>query len=136
MNLIDKEKQKRKKVLFDYLLSYNSIKTFNEIANDFLVLTEQEANELAKERILSSAWAFNIEFLFQYFSIEDSPMNRKCISNMIENFCELSNDIILALIEDKEKFISDALRADGRGFFIATYDGIEISHKNYLIYKI
>ena len=89
--------------------------------NDYLVLTDSEADEEAKRYILDSVWAFKPSFLssFTGFDIE--------VFEAIQNNgrCESNNDAILSMIKDEDDFVSDAISADGRGHFISSYDGNE-----------
>jgi hypothetical protein len=47
----------------------------------------------------------------------------KCIQEKYEN----GNDALLKLIDDIDKFVEDAIRHDGRGHFLSSYDGNEMS---------
>lgn len=91
--------------------------------NDYLVLTDSEADEKAEEYIKDSLWAFNSDFIINHSAL---PYEAK---EMIKSFqrdkCEGANDTIEALIEDMDKFVSDAISADGRGHFMSSYDGEE-----------
>jgi hypothetical protein len=107
----------------------------NNYDNDYLILTDEEADEKASEYILDSVWAFTPSFLssFTGFDIE--------IFESIQNNgrCESNNSAILTLIEDKEDFVSDAISADGRGHFLSSYDGNEneekVNETTYFIYR-
>ena len=50
-----------------------------------------------------------------------------------------ANDTILALIDDFDEFVSDAISADGRGRFLSYYDGEEneevVNGETYFIYR-
>ena len=104
--------------------------------NDYLVLTDEEADEKAKEYILDSVWAFTPSFLasFTGFDIE--------VFEAIQNNgrCESNNAAILSMIEDEDDFVSDAISADGRGHFMSTYDGEEneeeVNGETFYIYRI
>lgn len=91
--------------------------------NKYIVLTDEEANEKVAEYIKDSLWAFNADFIINHSKL---PYKAK---EMVESFqvekCESANDTIEALIEDIDEFIEDAVRADGRGHFMNTYDGRE-----------
>jgi len=86
---------------------------------DWLCLTDTEADELAKEMILDSVWAFNTDFLASH-----SDVNIKVFEQLRE-LCEDSNDAILSLIKDVDHFVNDAIACDGRGHFISSWDGEE-----------
>jgi len=100
--------------------------TFKAEGGEYLVLTDSEADEKATEQIKESVWAFNTSFILGEcgldFSGEDS------LKRMQENSCEDANDFMLSLIERTcglSSFVSSAISADGRGHFLATYDGDE-----------
>lgn len=90
---------------------------------EYLVLTEKEADEMASERIQESVWAFNTDFIIAHSNL---PSEAK---EMIESFqrtkCDGANDTIVALINDMDDFVTDAISADGRGHFLAGYDNEE-----------
>lgn len=87
---------------------------------EYIVLNDSEADEKAKEYILDSLWAFVPSFLAAHISDVSEEMIKK-----IQENCENANPVILKLLDDKEHFIQDALRSDGRGHFLNTYDGEE-----------
>lgn len=92
--------------------------------NDYLVLTDKEADEKAAKYIKDSLWAFNAEFLAAQ---TDLPV--EVFTAIIENGkCESNNDVMEQIINksgDMEEFISSAISADGRGHFMSSYDGNE-----------
>ena len=105
---------------------------------DYLVLTDEEADEKAKEYILDSVWAFNYSFLCAHSgAIAEIP--EKEYIEMAGKLCESFNKAVLAMIPDKEHFIKDAIMADGRGHFLSPYDGneneIKVGKEYYFIYR-
>jgi len=89
------------------------------------VLTDEEADEQAREYILDTCWAFNASFLCSHMET-DVPQD------MIEAYqekCEGANEGILGMIKDKDEFVEDAIHWDGRGHFMSSYDGEEIELK-------
>ena len=54
--------------------------------------------------------------------------------------CESNNNAILSMINDEQSFIDEAIRQDGRGHFMNTYDGCEneetVNGTTYYIYRI
>ena len=93
--------------------------------SEYLVLTEDEADWLAAERIKESLWAFNAEFISSHtkHGLDDDQI--EAFKQMQGKLCENANSIVEALIEDLDHFIEDAIRCDGRGHFISSYDGAE-----------
>jgi hypothetical protein len=107
--------------------------TFRDGKGEYLVLTDEEADEKAKEYILDSVWAFNANFLAAHCLegiglevIEAIQANERCESN---------NKALLALIEDVDHFLDDAIKADGRGHFLSSYDGEENEAGEFYIYR-
>lgn len=105
---------------------------------DYLVLTDDEADKLAKEYILDTAWAFRYEFLCAHSdAIAEIP--KKEYEDMAGKLCESFNKAVLAMIDDKEHFVKDAILSDGRGHFLSQYDGeeneIKINGTYYFIYR-
>jgi len=104
------------------------------IDEDWVCLSDEEADERAEEYILDSVWAFNTDFLASH-----SNVNIKVFEQLRE-LCEDSNDTILSLIKDQDHFVEDAINCDGRGHFISGYDGVEheqyINNNFYYCYRI
>lgn len=101
---------------------------------EYLILTDREANEKAKEYILDTAWAFNKSFLNSY-SEAISEMDEKTY-RIIQEGCESSNKAILAMINNEDYFVEDAIASDGRGHFLSSYDGEENEQGEYFVYRI
>lgn len=134
MNTQEKEELKRKKAIVQFLFNNGDEVGFDEIEEmaenefetphgDYLVLTDEEADEKAKEDIEESVWAFNKSFLDGH-SEAISEMDEETFSKIREG-CERSNKAIMAMINDLEDFKQDAINADGRGHFLNRYDGEE-----------
>jgi hypothetical protein len=104
--------------------------------NDYLVLTDEEADAKAKEYILDSAWAFMPSFLADVTGINYQVF--KAIQN--NGKCESNNDAILSTIDDKQYFVDQAISADGRGHFMSSYDGNEdeetVNGETFYIYRL
>ena len=109
---------------------------YTEIDDDYSVCTDEEAGEAAKEYIKESVWAFNAEFIISHSKL---PYEAVEMVQAFQEKCEDANDTILALIEDFDKFVSDAISADGRGHFLSSYDGEEneetVNGETYYIYR-
>lgn len=101
--------------------------TINIDGDEYLMLSDDEANMRARREIRDSLWAFLSSFIRSHSSV-DIP--EKYIEKMQSEMCEQCNEIIYGLIKDNfDEFVEDAIDADGRGHFIATYDGKEIELK-------
>lgn len=95
---------------------------------EYLVLTDEEADEEAKEYIENSLWAFNPSFLCDALGLPH--LAEEMISGFCEAKCEDANDTILAMLGGKysrnfEALVEDAINTDGRGHFMNSYDGNE-----------
>jgi hypothetical protein len=107
--------------------------------NDYLVLTDEEADEKAKEYIKETLWAFNASFI-----AGEVDLDEEIIQAIHDNGkCEGNNDTIYNLIQklgDFDSFVEEAIRADGRGHFMSSYDGNEneeeVNGTTYYIYRI
>lgn len=108
---------------------------FEHDGEEFLVLSDDEADERVREYILGSVWAFRSEFLAGHLK---DGVDQEVIELIQSNGkCESNNSAILSLIEDIDHFVKDAILADGRGHFLASYDGDEIElNQGYYAYRI
>lgn len=91
---------------------------------EWMVLYDDQANELACQLILDSLWAFNPSFLAGATGIDEVVLQ-----DLIDNGrCEDNNAAVTALIKGTcglDTFVDKALSADGRGHFISGYDSEE-----------
>ena len=90
---------------------------------EYLVLLDDEADENVREYIEQSVWAFNPSFIIDHSKLPYDAIDM--IKSFQEQHCEGANETIMALIEDFDEFVSDAISADGRGHFLSHYDGEE-----------
>jgi hypothetical protein len=100
--------------------------TFDAPGGEYMVLTDEEADQKAADYIRESAWAFNANFIIGECGLDFS--GEKSLKQMQEKSCEGANDFIVSLIEKTcgmASFIESAISADGRGHFLNTYDGNE-----------
>ena len=104
---------------------------------EYLVLTDEEADEHVENYILDDLWAFRAKFI-----IDECGLDVACIDSlrkMQETCYESCNDLIRALIDSTcgiDTFIYDAVACDGRGHFLASYDGHENETEHFYIYRI
>lgn len=142
-----KEKALRKYLLDDNKLTSDELKEsvieecgynnemykVDSLDTDFYVLTDDEADEKAKEYILDTAWAFNSWFLQSHTGVDSE------IFELLQDKCESANEPIRAMIKDEDEFVADAIGADGRGHFISCYDGqeheVSLNDETFYIYK-
>ena len=93
---------------------------------EWVIMDEDTADKQAREYILDSVWAFNMDFLSSHLKIETSPRIKKSLTLLCETLCEDANDILLALIKDEDRFVQEAIALDGRAHFMSAYDGKEV----------
>ena len=105
------------------------------IGEDYLVLTDEEADEKAYEYIADNVWAFKPSFLSSYTGIDE-----EVFKVLQENRNEDANAPITSMIEDFDEFVGDAVRTDGRGHFLASYDfneyEVTVNDTTYYIYRV
>ena len=108
---------------------------FEAEGGDWLVLSDQEADERVQEQLKESLWTFRAEFIASHSRNGLSDECIKALKKMQGELCESANPIIEALIEDLDAFYAYALESDGRGHFLSSYDGEEIEAGEYFIYR-
>ncbi len=102
---------------------------------EYLVLTKEEADNAVKDNIEESVWAFNANFILDHTSIEWNARIEKSLKRMQEELSEDANELLKAMISDFDEFVEDAIESDGRGHFLAGYDGEENEQDEYFIYR-
>lgn len=110
---------------------------YTEIDDDYLVYTDEEADEKAEIYISETVWAFNAEFIVDHSKL---PYEAVEMVQAFQKKYEDANKTILALINDFDEFVSDAISADGRGHFMNSYDGheheVNIDGTYYYVYRM
>ena len=105
--------------------------------SEYLVLTDEEANERCRDYILENLWAFRANFLVSHIPLSGNfKMITQCIEDMQAKMCESCNELLLAMIRDTDELIEDAIQADGRGHFLSSYDSEEREEGEFFIYQI
>lgn len=114
-----------------------------EDGSEWLVLDEDEVEELTQEEIENSLWAFNPDFIIDHLENQslDNWERSHCaeaLSEIQKHHCEGINPIIRALIGDMDEFVADAVALDGWAHFLARYDGreIELEGTDFYAYRI
>ena len=86
-----------------------------------------------REEIEEIVWAFNASFLQAHTGVDFNVITK------IQEMCDDANEPLTAMIKDFDHFVDDALRSDGRGHFLAGYDGeeneITFNGTTYYIYR-
>lgn len=114
--------------------NYNN-NLFEYYNQEYLVLTDEEANEEVKKEIKNTLWAFNSDFIIDHSRIEYSDSICETLNKIQGELCEGCQEFIEALIEDFDDFCDDAISSDGRGHFLSYYDGNENEQNGYFIYR-
>lgn len=94
---------------------------------EYAVGSERECQVAAIAYCRDTLWACRTGYLASYLGWDDAVT--KAIARMQEDLCEDANPIIAKLIgsgKDIELFCQDMIDCDGRGAFLASYDGEEI----------
>ena len=86
---------------------------------DYLVLTDEQADDWVSEYIEQSVWAFTPSFLSAHTNVSEEAIKK------IQELYEGANDALAEMIKDFDDFVDDAVACDGRGHFLAGYDGVE-----------
>lgn len=92
--------------------------------DDYLILTDEEADEMVTEYIKDHVWAFRPNFLASVTGVDESVFE----AIQVNGKCEDNNNAILSIIERTDsmsQLLWDAIASDGRGHFLAGYDGNE-----------
>jgi hypothetical protein len=113
---------------------------------EYLVLDDGEADRAVREYISESLWAFRPEFLAPLVKEEIAEELEEFGESVEEHIKELqkrsedSNADVRNLIDDFDFLVEEAVRADGRGHFLASYDNEEgetkVGGEWYFIYRV
>ena len=123
-------------------LDENKVEIYGQ---EYLVLTDIEADNKVKEEIERSLWAFQPSFILSHCSTYERMSNweydsaKEALEKIQRHFAEGINELIRAMIKDIDKFVEDAIFEDGRGHFISLYDWEEneeeVNGVTYYIYR-
>ena len=98
---------------------------------------DEAADVAARGAILESLWAFRSEFLADYVPALGNDKARAAFDKMREALCEDANELVRSMVGDRlDELVTDAIGADGRGHFLASYDGDEVEEGNAYLYRI
>lgn len=94
--------------------------------NAYAVGTDSECDDAAGEYISDSLWAFNADFLAPYMP---DGVDHDIVAAIQESRYEDASPAFKGMIGDLwDDFVHDAIASDGRGHFLAPYDGVEHEH--------
>ena len=114
----------------------------SESGEEYMVLTDEEADNEAENSIKESLWSFNADFILKHTNFyhnsteEEDQIFMNSLKTMQNTLCEDANDLVYAMIEDIDIFVCSAIEEDGRGHFISMYDGEENEQNGYYIYRM
>jgi hypothetical protein len=101
---------------------------------EYLVLTDDEAEDLADETIRQTVWAFNSDWLADFMP---NGILAEHITMMRGDRCEDANEMLTALVEagrGMDALVERSIAADGRQAFIGDR-GDEHDYDGYYIYE-
>ena len=118
-------------------ISYNGDNTWSIACADYMVLTDEEADDKAYEEIESLLWSFNPDFLANMTGLDVA------VFNTLTKLYEDAQEAIKAIVEatcGMDELVEEAIRWDSRGHFLSTYDGneteIRVDGEYYYCYRI
>ncbi len=114
---------KAEKRIYDYY----GLTCYEVDGKEYAVGTDKECKVAARRFVRETLWAFRTDYLAGYLNWEESVT--KAIRKVQEDLCEDANPVIAKLIgssRDIDTFCDTAIDDDGRGHFLASYDGEEI----------
>ena len=118
-------------------ISYNGDNTWSIAGADYMVLTDEEADDKTYEEVENLLWAFNSDFLANMTGLDVA------VFDTLSKLYEDSQEAIKAIVENTctmDDLVNEAIAWDGRGHFLSTYDGNEIElsvdGEDYYCYRI
>jgi len=111
----------------------------SDFDHEYLVLTDEEATQRALIAARDSLWAFQKTFWGSYTNL--SPSSIKAIGKVQEILCEDAGPVLAAIVGARlDEMLIDAIDVDGRGHFLAGYDGEEnaVDHngETFYVYRV
>lgn len=113
-------------IFIDEAQSHYGLSVFGCGRAEYAFGTDSEADEACQNYIRDSIWAFKAEFILSACGL---PLAlRKAIEIYQREECENANEPLVELVEKNcglILFAEKAIQEDGRGHFLASYDGEE-----------
>ena len=105
--------------------------------HEYKIFTEDEANDAVADYIADSLWAFTPSFLSGLTGIDEE------VFELLSEKCEGGNDAIHSILRatnvSMSEVVDEAIRWDGRGHFLNSYDGNEyevyVDGEYYYLYR-
>jgi len=101
--------------------------------DDYLVYTDDEADEAVYNYIDESVCFFRSDFIAAHAEVDEEVIKK------LQELHENSNQAIKSLIKDFDHFVNDAVLCDGRSHFLSSYDGeeneVNVNGNTYYVYR-
>lgn len=97
---------------------------------EYLIVTDDDADRLVADAIRESLWAFNAEWIVEHSILPYSSATIDAVKLVQERMCEDANEFVESILEDFTDFVDESVSADGRGHFLAGYDGDETEYED------
>ena len=118
-------------------ISYNGDNTWSIACADYMVLTDEEADDKTYEEVENLLWAFNPDFLANITGLD------VVVFDTLSKLYEDAQEAIKAIVESTctmDDLVNETIAWDGRGHFLSTYDGneteIRVDGEYYYCYRI
>lgn len=128
---VDKTEQEKIEALAKHLDC--SIDEAVNSMDDYLVYTDDEADEAVYNYIDESVCFFRSDFIAAHAEVDEEVIKK------LQELHENSNQAIKSLIKDFDHFVNDAVLCDGRAHFLSSYDGeeneVNVNGNTYYVYR-
>jgi len=128
---VDKTEQEKIEALAKHLNC--SIDEAINSMDDYLVYTDDEADEAVYNYIDESVCYFRSDFIAAHAEVDEEVIKK------LQELHENSNQAIKSLIKDFDHFVNDAVLCDGRAHFLSSYDGeeneVNVNGNTYYVYR-
>lgn len=101
---------------------------------EYAIGDDDDCDKAVTDYIKESLWAFTPEFLSDHLA--GGKLDADDIATLRGDRCEDINDAFLAMVDDFDALVEDAIASDGRGHFLNPYNGSEEEVGDYYIYRI
>jgi len=128
---VDKTEQEKIEALAKHLDC--SIDEAVNSMDDYLIYTDDEADEAVYNYIKESVCFFRSDFIAAHAEVDEEVIKK------LQELHENSNQAIKSLIKDFDHFVNDAVLCDGRAHFLSSYDGeeneVNVNGNTYYVYR-
>jgi hypothetical protein len=104
---------------------------------EYKIFTEDEANDAVADYIADTLWAFTPSFLSGLTGIDEEVF--ELLSEKCEGGNEAIHSILRATNVSMSEVVDEAIRWDGRGHFLNSYDGneyeVSVNGEYYFLYR-